>query len=102
GATNGAWVCDPSCWVRRALAAFWLSPREARAGREAERGGGIDKKRLPSPALSSFLRRRGGENGVARSKQIFCRTQLVCDPQEPRRPPSALTKPARRSLSTCC
>src|SRR6266550_1952682 len=59
-----------------------LSPREERAGRESERGE-TDKKCLLSPALSSFLRRRGRENAVARSKQIFCRTQLVCDPQQP-------------------
>jgi len=26
----------------------------------------------------------------------------VCDPQELCQPPSALTNPARRSLSTCC
>jgi len=31
-----------------------LSPREERAGRESERGE-IDKKRLLSPALSSFF-----------------------------------------------
>src|SRR5207249_4147922 len=56
-----------------------LSPREERAGRESERGE-IDKKHLLSPALSSFLRRRGRENAVTRSKQIFCRTQLLGDP----------------------
>src|SRR5881394_4613504 len=55
-----------------------LSPREERAGREPERGG-IDKKRLLSPTLSSFLRRRGRECAVTRSKQIFCRPQLVTD-----------------------
>src|SRR6266550_505092 len=55
-----------------------LSPREERAGRESERGE-TDKKCLLSPALSSFLRRRGRVNAVARSKQIFCRTQPVGD-----------------------
>ena len=53
-----------------------VSPCEERAGREPERGE-IDKKHLLSPALSSFLRWRGSENAVPRSKQIFCRTQLI-------------------------
>src|SRR6266540_6835088 len=54
-----------------------LSPREERVGRESERGE-IDKRRLLSPALSSFLRRI--ENAVARSKQFFRRTQLTFCP----------------------
>src|SRR6185436_20485007 len=41
------------------------------------REGEIDKKRLLSPALSSFLKRRGRENPVARTRQVFCRTQLI-------------------------
>jgi hypothetical protein len=62
--------------TQNACGVLALSPREERAGREPERGE-IDKKRLLSPALSSFLRRRGREKAVTRSKQIFCRTQPI-------------------------
>jgi len=106
-ATKGARVCDPqglcrppgvlahparrslsmrcgsqSSCVRHAKAcgALPLSPREERAGRESERGE-TDKKILLSPALSSFLRRRGRENSVTRSKQIFFRTQRLTEPR---------------------
>src|SRR6266498_1425160 len=79
-ATNAG--SETSC-VRHAkrLRGFALSPREERAGRESERGE-TDKKCLLSPALSSFLRRRGRANADARPKQTFCRTKLVCDPQQ--------------------
>src|SRR5436190_19791709 len=58
---------------------FALSPREERAGREPERGETEEKHVLSRPS-PPFLRRRGRESAVARSKQIFCRTQRVCDP----------------------
>jgi len=40
--------------TQKAAGVLPLSPREERAGREPERGE-IDKKRLLSPALSSFF-----------------------------------------------
>jgi len=107
-ATKGARVCDPqglcrppsvlahparrslstrcgsqsSCvrYAKSLRRSASLSPREERAGRESERGE-TDKKILLSPALSSFLRRRGRENSVTRSKQIFFRTQRLTEPR---------------------
>ena len=67
------WLCS----ARRTLAAFWLSLPARHERGESRREGEIDKKRLLSPALSSLLRRRGRENAVVRSKQIFRRTQLI-------------------------
>src|SRR5438876_6817734 len=101
-ATKGARVCDQLCSARKALAAFCLSlPARNERGESRREGKLIRSASSPRPS-PPFLRRRGRVNAVARSKQIVCRTQLVCDPQERCRPPSVLTNPARRLLSTCC
>src|ERR1044071_5206364 len=63
--------------TRKASGVSPLSPREERAGREPERGE-IDKKRLLSPALSSFFEEERERKRGCPSKQIFGRTQLVC------------------------
>ena len=99
---SGQQVGNQLCSARRTLAAFWLSLPARHERGESRREGEIDKKRLLSPAFSSFLRRRGRENAVTRSKQIFCRTQLICDPQQLCRPPSILNNPEHRSPPTCC
>src|SRR6185369_14089020 len=76
-AVSVAQISNQLCSARRTLAAFWLSLPARHERGESRREGEIDKKLLLSPALSSILRRRGRENAVARSKQIFCRTQLI-------------------------
>src|SRR6266498_2734457 len=56
--------------------------RPARNERGESRREGELLKSASSPRPSPpFLRRRGRENAVARSKQIYCRTQLLCEPQ---------------------
>src|SRR5881394_2286194 len=89
------------CSARKTPAAFCLSlPARNERGESRREGKLIKNASSPRPS-PPFLRRRGREDAVLRSKQIFCRTQLVCDRQE-FCPPSVLTIPARRSLSTCC
>jgi len=74
-ATQGARVCDPLCSARKTLAAFCLSlPARNERGESRREGKLSTSSPRPSPP---FLRRRGRESAVARSKQIFCRTQLA-------------------------
>src|SRR5947207_9278461 len=99
-ATQGARVCDQLCSARKTRVASCLSlPARNERGESRREGKLSTSSPRPSPP---FLRRRGRESAVARSKQILCRTQLVCDRQDLCRPPSVLTNPARRPLSTCC
>jgi len=78
--TGGRWqVRNQLCSARKTPAACCLSLLARNERGESWREGKFDKKCLLSPALSSFLRRRGRENAVARSMQIFCRTQLVAN-----------------------
>jgi len=65
------------CSARKTPAAFCLSLLAKNERGESWREGKFDKMCLLSPALSSFLRRRGREHAVTRSKQIFCRTQMI-------------------------
>jgi len=92
-ATKGARVCDQFCSARKTPAAFCLSLLARNERGESRRVGEIDKQGLLSPALSSFWRRRGRENAVRRSKQIFFGTQLLGDPQERCQSPSVFTNP---------
>ena len=75
---SGGWqVKNQLCSARKTLAAFCLSLPARNERGESWREGKL-KKSTSSPRPSPpFLRRRGRESAVARSKQIFCRTQLV-------------------------
>src|SRR5438874_380773 len=65
------------CSARKTLAACCLS-LPARNERGESRREWKLKRSTSSPQPSPpFLRRRGRENAVARSKQIFCRTRLA-------------------------
>ena len=64
---NGQQVGNLRNGRQNACGVLPLSPCEERAGRESERGE-TDKQRLLSTALSSFLRRRGRESAVTRSR----------------------------------
>src|SRR6266581_4232037 len=88
------------CSARKTLAAFCLSlPARNERGESRREGKLIKSASSPRPS-PPFLRRRGRENAVARSKQNFCRTQLAS------RLPKADIQPARvlsrvPSLSSC-
>jgi len=61
----------PVVFASKTIAGFLpLSPREARAGRESERGE-IDKERLLSPALSSFFEEERERNHSCTLKANF-------------------------------
>ncbi len=65
------------CSARKTPAAFCLSlPARNERGESRREGELIKSASSPRPS-PPFLRRRGRENAVARSKQIFCRTQLA-------------------------
>src|SRR5881394_794088 len=65
------------CSARKTPAAFCLSlPARNERGESRREGKLIKNASSPRPSPPS-LRRRGRENAVLRSKQIFCRTQLV-------------------------
>ena len=58
---------------------------------------------LGSPNLSCLRpSRRLAVGDTAQRGEAATKGARVCDPQELCRPPSVLTNPARRSLSTCC
>src|SRR6266566_10138678 len=68
------------CSARKALATFCLSlPARNERGESRREGKLIKSASSPRPS-PPFLRRRGRENAVASSKQIYCRTQLLGDP----------------------
>src|SRR6266550_476312 len=53
--------------------------------------------------LSDSLPARSSRGERAKPRKRFaCRTQLVCDPQQSRSPPSPALNPTQPSLSTCC
>src|SRR6185503_18561925 len=74
---NALRLTEQLCSARKTPSAFCLSLLARNERGEGE----FDKKCLLSPALSSFLRRRRRENAVTRSRQLFCRTQLLTEPR---------------------
>src|SRR6185436_17739690 len=72
-------VGNQSCSARKALAVFFLSlPARNERGESRREGKLIKSASSPRPS-PPFLRRRGRENAVPLSTQIFCRTQLICN-----------------------
>ena len=62
--------------MQNACGALPLSPARNERGESRREGKLIRGASSPRPS-PPFLRRRGRENTAARSKQIFCRTQLI-------------------------
>src|SRR5204862_8037122 len=74
---GGAALSDQLCSARKTPAAFCLSLLARNERGESRREGELIKSASSPRPSPPFLRRRGRENAAARSKQIFCRTQLA-------------------------
>src|SRR6185436_4846421 len=70
-------VSNQLCSARKTPAAFCLSLLARNERGESRREGKLIRSASSPRPSPPFVRRRGRENAAARSKQIFCRTQLV-------------------------